>query len=237
MCFKVAVISPLASLGKRFAANVTGDSNYKPFFHANGFAHPGLPVIPMTRPGEIHIFEWGLIPHFAKTLADAKKFRIGNLNAQGETLYEKPTWRGPVTDKRCLVLADGFYESMDVNGIKYPHFIYRKDKQPFAFAGLYNSWKNPEGIWVNSFSIITTEPNELMAKIHNIKKRMPVILPPDKERKWLQPDLLPAEINDLLVPLEDGVLASHPVNKLINQNKIGTNEAWIQEVCEYPELV
>jgi putative SOS response-associated peptidase YedK len=236
MCYKIAVKSHQQILEDRFDAIFKTESPFTPYFHANGFAHPGLPVITMEDPKDIQIFEWGMIPHFAKTPEDAKKLRIGNLNAMGETVFEKPTWRGPILNKRCLVLADGFYESMDVNGAKYPFYIYRQDQQPFAFAGLYNSWKNPAGIWVQSFSVVTTSPNALMARIHNVKKRMPVILPPDKERNWLKTDLLREELNDLMVPLEDGVLTAHPVSKLINQNKKPTNEAWIQEVCEYPEV-
>ena len=237
MCYKVSVTSSRDVLETRFLAHFSEEEDlFQPFFHANGFANPGLPVITMQAPANIQVFEWGLIPHFAKTPEDAKKLRMGNLNAMSETLFEKATWRTLVMSKRCLVLADGFYESMDLGGPKYPHYIFRADKQPFAFAGLYSSWKNQEGKWINSFSIVTTVPNELMARIHNVKKRMPVILPPYKERNWLKPDLLKEEIHDLTVPLEDGILKAYPVNKLINQNKTPTNESWIQEVCEYPEL-
>lgn len=236
MCNKIANTSPIEVYEKRFGVHVHPNARYKPQYHANAFANPGVPVITMKHPEDIQIFEWPLIPHFAKTAADAKKLRVGNVNARCETIFEKPTFRTSINKNRCLIISDGFYESMDVNGVKYPHYIYRKDKEPFAFAGIYSGWKNELGEWIPSCSIITTEPNELMRKIHNIKLRMPVILPPDKERKWLQTDLLNDEIKDLMVPLEDGILTAHPVDNRINKSKEFTNEPWITDVYNYDAL-
>jgi putative SOS response-associated peptidase YedK len=236
MCYKVSVTSEPVVFEKRFGSKFKPEYEHTINYHANGFAHPSLPVITQKDPDIIQAFEWGLIPSFAKDTPTAKKLRMGNLNARGDNVFTLPTWKTSIRKRRCLVLADGFYESMDVNGNKYPYFIYRQDRQPFAFAGIYNPWKDENEIWHPSFSIITTEPNELMRKIHNVKLRMPVILPPDKERKWLANDLLDEEITDLMVPLEDGILTAHPVNRDINKAKLNTNVPGIVEVCEYPEL-
>jgi putative SOS response-associated peptidase YedK len=236
MCYKIAVTSEASRYEKRFGTKFKPEYEHTLHYHANGFSHPSLPVITQKDPDIIQAFEWGLIPSFAKDTAHAKKLRIGNLNARDDNAFTLVSWKNSIRKRRCLVLADGFYESMDVNGIKFPHFIYRKDNEPFAFAGLYNPWKDENDIWHPTFSIVTTEPNELMRKIHNIKLRMPVILPPDKERRWLSNDLLDEEITDLMVPLEDGILAAHPVNKDLNKTAVDTNNAQILEVCEYPEL-
>lgn len=236
MCYKISVTSEPAVLEKRFGSKFTSEYEHKVHYHANGFSYPSLPVITQKDPGIIQAFEWGLIPAFAKDTAGAKKLRSGNLNARNDTVFDKITWKTSIRKRRCMVLADGFYESRDVDGDKYPYYIYRQDKQPFAFAGIYNPWKDENEIWHPSFSIITTEPNELMSKIHNVKLRMPVILPPDRERSWISNDLLDEEINDLMVPLEDGVLTAHPVSKDLNKTKVNTNNLEILEVCEYDGL-
>lgn len=234
MCYKISVTSDPSVLEKRFGSKYTGDP--VKHYHANGFSHPSLPVITQKDPDIIQAFEWGLIPSFAKDSIHAKKLRMGNLNARDENVFTLNSWKPSIRKRRCLVLANGFYESRDVDGNKYPYYIYRQDKQPFAFAGIYNPWKDVNEIWHPSFSIITTTPNELMTKIHNIKLRMPVILPHDKERKWLSNDLMDEEITDLMVPLEDGILTAHPVNRDLNKTKVDTNNAGILEVCEYPDL-
>jgi putative SOS response-associated peptidase YedK len=156
-----------------------------------------------------------LIPSWAKDPS------IGNrlINARGETLAEKPSFRGVYKYKRCLVLADGFYEWKTQPGtkVKIPHFIHMKDRQPFAFAGLWDEWNSPDGSQIRSCTIVTTEPNELMASIHN---RMPVILPPDAYAQWLDtapqpPDSLAA----LIKPYPAGEMAAHPVSTLVNNPK------------------
>src|SRR5918996_1561386 len=127
-------------------------------------------------------FTIGLIPMWAKDPT------IGNrlINARGETLEEKPAFRGSLKYKRCLILADGFYEwkSFGARKTKTPYFIHMKDRKPFAFAGLWDSWNSLDGSLVKTCTIITTEPNEVVSMIHN---RMPVILHPRDYAKWLDP--------------------------------------------------
>ncbi len=237
MCYHVAVTSSREVFENRFDAEFEPETELKPYYHANGYTYPGLPVIINSEPNKIHLANWGLIPHFARTEEDRAKYRKGNLNSRSDTVFELSSFKKPILEKRCLVLADGFYESMDVNGKKYPYYIYRKDRVPFAFAGIYTNWKSPTGEWVRSFAIMTCDSIGMMSKIHNLKLRMPVILPPDKERNWLKTDLLVDEVKDLMLPLEDGILTAHPVNSDLNKAKVYTNEPWIQEVFEYPELV
>ena len=236
MCYHASITVSKDVLGLRFNAKFNPAQEYIPHYHANGFANPGLPIITNEHPDEISIAEWALIPHFARTDADKKKYRLGTLNAKAETAFELSSFKKPIREKRCIILADGIYESMTVDGKKYPFYIYRKDKQPFAFAGIYSNWKSPDGHWIQSFSIMTTTPNALFSIIHNEKQRMPVILPQEKERVWLRKDLLPEEINDLMVPLENGLFTAHPVDKRLNQAKVFTDEPWIQEACKYEEL-
>jgi putative SOS response-associated peptidase YedK len=175
---------------------------------------PTQPVlaIPNDDQKTADFFVWGLIPMWAKDPA------IGNrlINARGETLEEKPAFRGSLKYKRCLILADGFYEWKDAPGrkVKTPFYIQMKDHKPFAFAGLWDSWNGPDGSQVKSCTIITTEPNELTAIIHN---RMPVILHPRDYSKWLDPSLqTPEQLRPLIKPFPAELMDAYPVSTLVN---------------------
>jgi putative SOS response-associated peptidase YedK len=160
---------------------------------------------------EIALVSWGLIPVWAKERA------IGNrlINARGETLAEKPAFRDGYKRRRCLVLADGFYEWQKVAGGKQPWAIRAKSREPFGMAGLWSRWKDPAtGESVDSCTIVTTAPNELLAPIHD---RMPVIVPPAARALWLDPapgD--PARLGALLVPLPAGEMEAFAVSKRVN---------------------
>lgn len=159
---------------------------------------------------ECVLLRWGLIPSWAK---DAK---IGNqcINAKCETVAEKPAFRSAFKKRRCLVIADGFYEWQRVGERKQPMWISRRDKRPFAFAGLWEHWQPPEGETIESCTIITTEPNELMASIHN---RMPVILSPVSYDQWFDLSLQQADpLKALLHPCPSEELQAYPVSTLVN---------------------
>jgi putative SOS response-associated peptidase YedK len=175
---------------------------------------PSQPVLTIPNDGRnrADFFVWGLIPSWAKDPS------IGNrlINARGETLAEKPSFRGNYKYKRCLVLADGFYEWKAQPGTKtkIPHFIHLKDRQPFAFAGLWDEWISPDGSQIRTCTIVTTEPNELMASIHN---RMPVILPADAYVQWLDTKArTPESLQALIKPYPASEMAAYPVSTLVN---------------------
>ncbi len=133
-----------------------------------------------------------------------------------KSLAEKPSFRNAYRRRRCLVLADGFYEWKLDPGMKskQPVYIRLKDAHPFAFAGLWEIWNSPDGSEVRSCTIITTQPNSLLEPIHN---RMPVIIPPDAYSIWLAPeDRQPAQLNDLLVPYPASEMLAFPVSRMVN---------------------
>jgi len=166
-----------------------------------------LAVITNEEPRRLSYFRWGLIPFWAKD----EKIGSKMINARAESIEEKPSYRNAFRQRRCLVLADGFYEWKNENG-KTPYWITLKDHQPFAMAGIWETWKNPDGKAINSFSIITTTANELMKSIH---ERMPVILPPEFEEIWLNSDD-PREIHEFLLPFEPEKMQALEVSKLVN---------------------
>jgi putative SOS response-associated peptidase YedK len=131
---------------------------------------------------ELVLMRWGMVPHFTKQLSDVKG--VSTINARAETIMKTAMWRVPFQRRRCLIPADGFYEWKKLDPkTKQPYAFSMSQGEPFAFAGLWDAWKDPEGGWLQSFSIITTDANELMAPVHN---RMPVILKPVDYTRWLQ---------------------------------------------------
>ncbi|MHB1418756.1 MAG: SOS response-associated peptidase [Bacillota bacterium] len=172
-----------------------------------------VPVIINEGRPRLDLFKWGLIPHWAK---DAT---IGNrmINARAETLDEKPSFKISLQRRRCLIPADSFYEWKKEGEYKNPFRITLKDEELFAFAGLWDSWTSPDRGIINSFSIITTEANELVGRLHN---RMPAILPREAEEIWLDPELRDSRyLKSLLQPFPAGIMAFYPVAPVVNSPK------------------
>jgi len=212
MCGRFTLTVDPADLQDNF-----GHYNFPSRFAPRFNIAPTQPVLAIPNDGKnkADFFVWGLIPSWAKDPS------IGNrlINARGETLAEKPSFRGGYKYKRCLILADGFYEWKQQPGTKtkVPHFIHMKDRQPFAFAGLWDEWLGSDGSQVRSCTIITTEPNELMATLHD---RMPVILPSDTYTQWLDTTpQTPESLQPLLKPYPTEGMAAYPVSTLVNNPK------------------
>ncbi len=168
-------------------------------------------VITDREPKTLSIMRWGLIPSWAK---DPK---IGNrmINARSETAAEKPSFRTAFKRRRCLIPADGYYEWMKRGKKKAPVYIQHVEQAIFAFAGLWESWKNPQGEWLNSCTILTTEANEKLRPIHH---RMAVILEPPDQHLWLSPrELLPGEWLPLMSGPEAEQLKLHEVSTDVNR--------------------
>ena len=158
----------------------------------------------------LELMRWGLVPFWAKDLA------IGNrmINARAETVADKPAFRVSLRKRRCLVLADGFYEWQATGGAKQPYFFHRQDGYPMAFAGLWDRWEKGEDGPLKTFTILTTSPNEVVAPVH---KRMPVILEPEHHDLWLNPSLEdPESLLPLLVPARPDLLETYPVSTYVN---------------------
>jgi putative SOS response-associated peptidase YedK len=155
---------------------------------------------------------WGLVPGWAKDPA------IGNrmINARGETVAEKPSFRAAFRHRRCLVPATGFYEWQRIGGQhKQPWHIHHPDNRPLAFAGIWENWEGPDGSSLQTCAIITTEANSRMAPIHH---RMPVILRPDDFATWLDPRSdHHDQLESLLVPCPDETLVTSPIDTWVNR--------------------
>ena len=235
MCYHVASDEEQEVIEETFQAEF--EFPHEPVHHADGFTHRALPVITAEDRKIIKHLNWGLIPHWVKSWDDAKKLRVQTLNAMGETIFEKPSFRSYAPKNRCLILVNGFYEWMHVGKEKYPHFIYMKDQKPFAFGGIYSNWEDKAtGKVHKTFSIVTTPANTMMEKIHNSKKRMPLIIPNEFHDAWLKADLMKDEIQNLILPLDHELMDAHTICKLITSRKESSNQPKVRERFEYPEL-
>lgn len=205
-------------------------------YHTKGFAHPELCVISSEEPDLLQRFTWGLIPSWVKDEEKARELSDMCLNARGETVFDKPSFR-TVLKKRCLLPVDGFFEWMTVGKSKYPHYIYMKDKEPFYLGCVYDTWVNRgSGEIINGFSIITTQANTMMARIHNSKQRMPLIIPYDSIGTWLNPTLSRTELEALIKPFDEGAMQAHAISKLITSRSMSSNVPEVTNPCHYPEL-
>lgn len=171
---------------------------------------PTVLVTDEEQKRQFKMLQWGLIPGWAKD----PKMGARMINAKAETVSEKPAFRSAFKKRRCLVLADGFYEWHEQNGEKQPFYFRLKQSQPFAFAGLWEHWKDAEGEVIESCTIITTEANDIVRPIHD---RMPVILAPDYYEQWLDPKVQKPELlQPLLQPYHPEEMTAYAVSTKVN---------------------
>lgn len=212
MCGRYALAQEHEALRIRFG--FTDDPAWS-FKHSPRFNIAPTQTAPIITNGEgitLRTMRWGLIPHWAKAPA------IGNslINARADTVAEKPSFRDAFKKRRCLVPATGFFEwkKEPLSKSKQPFFIATRRRDIFSFAGLWSVWKNPQTTEeILSYAILTTEPNELMRDIHN---RMPVILPVDREKDWLDLSSAPDILRELLVPYRSELMEAFPVSAVVN---------------------
>ena len=194
---------------------------------------PSLNILTVSNEGGKRVTpaKWGLIPFWAK------EPKIGNrlINARAETLAAKPAFRDAYRHKRCLILADGFFEwKKEPDGaIKTPMYVTLESGKPFAFAGLWDTWEQADGERLRTCTIITTAPNELMAEIHS---RMPVILPEEAYGPWLDPGTdEPELLNGLLTAYPADKMQAHPVSHTVNSPRNDTPGCIDPTDLEVPE--
>ena len=207
MCGRYNLISNLTVLGERFqfdATQLTLESAYN--------IAPTQDVLTVIG-GEFRragFMRWGLIPFWAKNRSSGSPM----INARAETIAEKPSFSEAFRRRRCLVLADGFYEWQRTPSGKRPVRVAMRSAEPFAFAGIWSMWKDHEGNRMPTCAIITTSANELLKPIHH---RMPVILPRNKEEFWLDRSVEdPSELRSLLTPYPDAAMEAYEVSTLVN---------------------
>jgi putative SOS response-associated peptidase YedK len=206
MCGRFTLITDIQTVAAIFGVPATLEA--QPRYNIA----PSQDVVSILRNGSAHLewLRWGLIPSWAAEETIGSRM----INARAETLAEKPSFKRLLRTRRCLIVADGFYEWQRHQNGKTPMYITLRDRAPFAFAGLWDQWSDAEGRTLRTCTIVTTEPNELLAPIHN---RMPVILPRTACERWLDPTVRePEALLPLLRPYPAEEMQARPVSRLVN---------------------
>ena len=207
MCGRYSLIAAIGELEERFGFDGS-ELTHVPRYNIA----PTQMALTVTNGSERRgsYMRWGLIPSWATSAS------VGNrmINARAETVAERPSFRTALQRRRCLILADGFYEWQRKASSRRPMRIVMASGEPFAFAGLWDAWRDLKGEVVRSCTIITTSANELLNPIHD---RMPVILPRDLEPLWLDHDIqAPAALAGILTPYSTDEMAAYEVSSLVN---------------------
>jgi len=237
MCYYSSISVGFKIIESRFGVKFLQSESYQPVYSASAFTFPLMPVITNENPTQIVLMNWGLIPFWTKYNETAQRIKQLALNARSETIFEKPMFRQSIFAKRCLVVVDGFFEWRHLNDKRYPYYISLTNHQPFALAGIWDKWQDPDtGIESLTFSVITTEANSLMTQIHNTKKRMPAILPMENEKKWIDNNLKRTDIESLLKPYSEMAMEAYPVARSISRLGFNTSDPNVLNKQEYKEL-
>lgn len=237
MCFNYSINKKPEYLEERFDAEFEESDKFDRVYQVSAFSDVDLPVITNKKPDKISFFKWGLIPHWVKDMEEAKDISSKTKNARGESIFEKPAFRAAAAKRRCLILADGFFEWREIGGRKFPYYIKLKNDDAFAFAGIWGRWEDKaENKYIYSYSLITTEANPMLAEIHNTKKRMPVILTKENEKRWLEVGGNLEEAIDILVPYDEKKMEAYTISKLITDTNFQINSPEVLEPHHYPEL-
>lgn len=214
MCGRYTLRTPVAELAEAFGLPEV--PSLEPRYNIAP-TQPVATVLVVTGERQLRRMRWGLIPSWARDPSIGQRL----INARAETLAQKPAFRAALRQRRCLILADGFYEWARRGRGKQPYYILRRDERPFAFAGLWERWQPPEGGEpIESCTIITTQANELVAAFH---ERMPVILEEPDIALWLDPAVTDAQrLGPLLRPCPAERMKAYPVGPQVNRPSADT---------------
>jgi putative SOS response-associated peptidase YedK len=208
--FNVCPSEPVLVVARGSAAPIeTTDDGPASREHRSAFGDASLVAPPATPALAVGLMRWGLVPWFARDPKSGPR----SINARAETVATNRTFREAFQRRRCLIVADGFYEWRQVGGERLPYFIRLRSRRPFAFAGVWERWKPPDGELLVSCAIVTCAANAVVAPIHD---RMPVIVPAPARQLWLARATAAADLEDLLCPFAADQMEAYPVSKLVN---------------------
>jgi putative SOS response-associated peptidase YedK len=224
MCFSVNVNLVKEELENRYGATLIDIDNYRPSYYYHAFSLPELPALCSDAPEKIKLLKWGLIPYWTRSTEDANAIRFKTFNARAESIGVKSSFSSSFRSKRCIIPVKGFFEWQHLGKKKIPWYIYHSENEIISLAGLYDEWiESNTGELLSTFSIITTDANELMSEIHNTARRMPVILDKSGEFKWIDLSFNPDETESLLRPCPSDFLKAHTIGPLVNDRNSNRN--------------
>jgi len=244
MCYHKSQTNSIDYLAEYYSASYTDlmAELYSTHYHENGFDFLPSAIVTSENKNLLSPFNWGFIPWWTKGLEAGLKLRVQTLNCISEEMYEKPAFRDAAKEgRRCLIPCSGFFEWrwMDEKGkSKVPYFVSVPGSKLFSLAGLYTTFHDrATDQRYHTYTVLTTRANPLMEKIHNSKKRMPVIIPREYEQDWLSPALTETDVLALCQPVSDKVMEGHTISKLITNKKEETDVPRVLEPELYQEVV
>jgi putative SOS response-associated peptidase YedK len=205
MCFTVAIDLVREELEKTFNVAFPREVPFDPAYYFNAFDHPFLPVITSEEPENVTLSQWGLVPQWVRDRQQADTIRKKTINARAETVTQKPSYHHLAGRRHCLLPVTGFYEWHDHHGKKIPYFLRLQEGEPFVLAGLYDLWTDRDtGEQIHTFTLLTLPANVLLARIHNTRKRMPLMMQRREGERWLSADALSLlrEAGKIVIPPE-----------------------------------
>lgn len=224
MCFSVNVNLVKEEIEQRYGVDFPGKYRYEPSYYYHAYGLPHLPAICSGNPGSVTMLKWGLIPAWVRSQREAEEIRLKTFNARAESIGTKTSFSESFRTMRCLIPVKGFFEWQHTGKVKIPWYIYLPDNQIITLAGLYSEWTDPgSGEVVETFSIITTEANPMMAEIHNSKKRMPAMLRQEDENRWISNTTTLPGLNEMLKPFPEELMKAHTISSLINNKSADKN--------------
>jgi putative SOS response-associated peptidase YedK len=235
MCFTVNVNLVKEELENRFGATLIDPDKYRPSYYYHAFGLPEMPAICSGDTGRIRLLKWGLIPSWVRSADDANAIRYRTFNARSESIESKPSFSSSFRSKRCIIPVKGFFEWQHVGNDKIPWYIYNSESEILSLAGLYDEWVSTgTGELISTFSIITTDANELMAEIHNSARRMPAILDQSSENLWTDLSVDAPELLSLIKPFPSEFLKAHTISQLVNDRNSNRNTPELIRPFDYP---
>ena len=216
MCYNLSRNTTDDKIAQRMNKGKSID-NFLPQLYITGFGFPKIPVVKLEDRSVIGSAYWGFVPSHIKNDADAKKFKTDylTLNAKSETVFKLPTYKSSIMPRRCLIPVTGFFEHRHIDPkTKIPYYIKATTDEIFCMAGIYNNYTNELGEEKCTVSILTTDANSLMAKVHNTKKRQPLVLDKELEEVWLDPGLNEPQVKELMKIFEATKMHAHPIEKI-----------------------
>lgn len=241
MCYRTEQTKPVKDLELRYNL-IVADERLRtlfdePNYHINGFAHPNMLIIPMSNPPVLAPGVWGIVPkdknpdQIRDYYKEAVKYG-GGLNAQSEKLFNHFIYKNVVHSQRCIIPVTGFYEPHTFKNKSYPYYIHREDEDVISLAGIYTVIEK-----FITFTLITKKASPLFEKIHNKRKRQPVLLSKNNEEAWLDNELDSEDIENIINnPYADEELESYTVSNDLFKSTIDTNKPGIRDRVDYPEL-
>lgn len=224
MCFSVNVNLVKDELENRYGAEFPDNYKYHPSYYYHAFSFPQIPALCSGSSGKFQLLTWGLIPSWIRSIEDANEIRLKTFNARMETIRSRPSFKKSFESGRCLIPVKGFFEWQHEGKVKIPWYIYHSTEAIFSLAGLSERWvETNTGEVFSTFSVITTDANEMMAVIHNSKKRMPAILEKTDEKKWIDTENSNDDAFSLLKPYPSGMLKAYTIGNLVNNRNADRN--------------